>query len=86
LLGDISTWRSELKLVMLATTPSVFNLIPPSDVAPWFCVQWIETAAAKLLDNSLFLRDSFNKNGKTRNFAHPALKEAVIQFYYTGTY
>ncbi|KAI5980850.1 hypothetical protein F5J12DRAFT_931323 [Pisolithus orientalis] len=24
--------------------------------------------------------------GKTRNFTHPALKEAVIQFYYTGTY
>ncbi|KAI6030964.1 hypothetical protein F5J12DRAFT_779972 [Pisolithus orientalis] len=59
LLGDISTWHSELKLVMLATMPSVFNFIPPSDVAPW---------------------------GKTRNFAHPTLKEAVIQFYYTRTY
>ncbi|KAI6157178.1 hypothetical protein BKA82DRAFT_4009607 [Pisolithus tinctorius] len=59
LLGDISTWHLELKSVMLATMPSAFNLIPPSDVAPW---------------------------GKTRNFAHPALKEAVIQFYYTGTY
>ncbi|KAI6142015.1 hypothetical protein BKA82DRAFT_4361475 [Pisolithus tinctorius] len=86
LLGDISTWRSELKSVMLATTPSAFNLIPPSDVAPRVHVQWIETAAAKLLDNSLFLRDGFDENGKTRNFAHPALKEAVIQFYYTGTY
>ncbi|KIN99145.1 hypothetical protein M404DRAFT_155717, partial [Pisolithus tinctorius Marx 270] len=86
LLGDISTWRSELKSVTLATTPSVFNLIPPSDVAPRVHVQWIETAAAKLLDNSLFLRDGFDENGKTRNFAHPALKEAVIQFYYTGTY
>ncbi|KAI5981390.1 hypothetical protein F5J12DRAFT_900839 [Pisolithus orientalis] len=59
LLGDISTWHSELKSVTLATTPSVFNLICPSDVAP---------------------------QGKTRNFAHPALKEAVIQFYYTRTY
>ncbi|KAI6139397.1 hypothetical protein BKA82DRAFT_141250 [Pisolithus tinctorius] len=55
LLGDISTWHSELKSVMLTTMPSVFNLIPPSDVAPQVCVQWIETAAAKLLDNSLFL-------------------------------
>ncbi|KAI5980455.1 hypothetical protein F5J12DRAFT_789238 [Pisolithus orientalis] len=59
--------------------PSAYNLIPSSDVAP-------QTTAAKLLDNSLFLQDGFNKNGKTRNFAHPALKEAVIQFYYTGTY
>ncbi|KAI6006655.1 hypothetical protein F5J12DRAFT_782901 [Pisolithus orientalis] len=86
LLGDISTWCSELKSVTLATTPSAFNLIPPSDVAPWVHVQWIETAAAKLLDNLLLLQDSFNKNGKTRNFARSALKEAVIQFYYTGTY
>ncbi|KAI5996834.1 hypothetical protein F5J12DRAFT_785261 [Pisolithus orientalis] len=62
LLGDISTWHSELKSVTLATTPSTFNLIPPSDVAPWVHVQWIETAAAKLLDNSLFLQDSFNEN------------------------
>ncbi|KAI6002439.1 hypothetical protein F5J12DRAFT_948084 [Pisolithus orientalis] len=59
LLGDISTWSSELKSVTLATMPSTFNLIPPSDVAP---------------------------QGKTRNFAHPTLKEAVIQFYYTRTY
>ncbi|KAI6142500.1 hypothetical protein BKA82DRAFT_149249 [Pisolithus tinctorius] len=86
LLGDISTWCLELKSVMLATTPSAFNLIPPSDVAPWVRVQWIETAATKLLDNLLFLQDGFNENGKTRNFTHPALKEAVIQFYYTGTY
>ncbi|KAI6000141.1 hypothetical protein F5J12DRAFT_784455 [Pisolithus orientalis] len=55
LLGDISTWHSELKSVTLATMPSVFNLIHPSDVAPQICVQWIETAAAKLLDNLLFL-------------------------------
>ncbi|KAI6002335.1 hypothetical protein F5J12DRAFT_784054 [Pisolithus orientalis] len=86
LLGDISTWHSELKSVTLATMPSTFNLIPPSDVAPWVCVQWIETTATKLLDNSLFLQDSFDENGKTRNFTHPALKEAVIQFYYTRTY
>ncbi|KAI6015337.1 hypothetical protein F5J12DRAFT_970389 [Pisolithus orientalis] len=66
--------------------PSVFNLIPPSDVAPWVHVQWIETTAPKLLDNLLFLQDGFDENGKTRNFAHPTLKEAVIQFYYTGTY
>ncbi|KAI6008822.1 hypothetical protein F5J12DRAFT_782254 [Pisolithus orientalis] len=62
LLGDISTWHLESKLVTLATTPSTFNLIPPSDVAPWVHVQWIETAATKLLDNSLFLQDSFNEN------------------------
>ena len=24
--------------------------------------------------------------GKMRNYAHPALKEAVIQFFYTGNY
>ncbi|KAI5984929.1 hypothetical protein F5J12DRAFT_787488 [Pisolithus orientalis] len=55
LLGDISTWCLELKSVMLATMPSMFNLIPPSDVAPRVHVQWIETAATKLLDNLLFL-------------------------------
>ncbi|KAI6148127.1 hypothetical protein BKA82DRAFT_4015170 [Pisolithus tinctorius] len=42
--------------------PSMFNLIPPSDVAPQVCVQWIETAATKLLDNSLFLQDGFDEN------------------------
>ncbi|KAI6019710.1 hypothetical protein F5J12DRAFT_780816 [Pisolithus orientalis] len=42
--------------------PSMFNLIPPSDVAPQVHVQWIETAATKLLDNSLFLQDSFDEN------------------------
>ncbi|KAI6145993.1 hypothetical protein BKA82DRAFT_4016152 [Pisolithus tinctorius] len=49
--GDISTWHLELKSVMLATMPSMFNLIPPSDVAPRVCVQWIETTATKLLDH-----------------------------------
>ncbi|KAI6000183.1 hypothetical protein F5J12DRAFT_894937 [Pisolithus orientalis] len=83
LLGDISTWCSELKSVVLETMPSVFNLIPPSDVAPWVHVQWIETTATKLLFNSLFL---LVYQGKTRNFTHPTFKEAVIQFYYTGTY
>ncbi|KAI6008903.1 hypothetical protein F5J12DRAFT_782311 [Pisolithus orientalis] len=38
LLGDISTWHLELKSVMLATMPSVFNLVPPSDVAPQISV------------------------------------------------
>ncbi|KAI6146298.1 hypothetical protein BKA82DRAFT_4015849 [Pisolithus tinctorius] len=46
--------------------PSTFNLTDH--------VQWLETAATKLLENLLFLCDGFNKN------------EAVIQFYYTSTY
>ncbi|KAI5999845.1 hypothetical protein F5J12DRAFT_784609 [Pisolithus orientalis] len=75
LLGDMSTWHLELKLVTLATTPSTFNLIPPSDVAPWVHVQWIETTATKLLDNSLFLQDGFDKNiglsGKNQEFHSP---------------
>ncbi|KAI5994273.1 hypothetical protein F5J12DRAFT_785835 [Pisolithus orientalis] len=73
----------KLKSVVLETMPSVFNLIPPSDVAPWVHVQWIETTATKLLVNSLFL---LVYQGKTRNFTHSTFKEAVIQFYHTGTY
>ncbi|KAG1898689.1 uncharacterized protein F5891DRAFT_1190463 [Suillus fuscotomentosus] len=36
--------------------------------------------------DSLFLRGGFDANGKTNNFASPALREAVVLFYYTGPY
>ncbi|KAI6035320.1 hypothetical protein F5J12DRAFT_887118 [Pisolithus orientalis] len=80
LLGDISTWHSELKSVMLATMPSAFNLIPPSDVAPQFQQECMFMQFIVCTTNGLVYQ------GKTRNFTHPALKKAVIQFYYTRTY
>ncbi|KAG1859371.1 hypothetical protein DFJ58DRAFT_726394 [Suillus subalutaceus] len=47
---------------------------------------WVEAAAEELLDNGKFLHHGLNDLGKTRNFAHPALHEAIILFMYTGTY
>ncbi|KAG1856597.1 hypothetical protein C8R48DRAFT_775998 [Suillus tomentosus] len=47
---------------------------------------WVEERAAKLLESSFFLRNGVDSLGKTRNVAHPALHEAVISFFYTGSY
>lgn len=66
------------------------------------CAAWIEHAAAELIKGSFFLRFGVDEQvsdlvlitivlmedfqGRTRNFAHPALREAVISFFYTGPY
>ncbi|KAG1899634.1 uncharacterized protein F5891DRAFT_1189443 [Suillus fuscotomentosus] len=47
---------------------------------------WIEHAAAELIKGSFFLRFGVDEQGRTRNFAHPALRETVISFFYTGPY
>ncbi|KAF8425725.1 hypothetical protein L210DRAFT_3653115 [Boletus edulis BED1] len=86
LLGDMSTWRSELKTVAFAVCPVAYNLIPPQEIPPREKVQWVQNSAAQLLADSFFLRGGFNQQGKTNNFAHPALMEVAIRFFYTGSY
>ncbi|KAG0694393.1 hypothetical protein DFH29DRAFT_880743 [Suillus ampliporus] len=80
LYDDLATWRSDLKKIVIAITPSTYGLIPPE------CAAWVEAAATELLDDGKFLRFGLDDLGKTRNFAHPALLEATILFIYTRTY
>ncbi|KAG1898434.1 uncharacterized protein F5891DRAFT_1279433 [Suillus fuscotomentosus] len=47
---------------------------------------WVEVAATELLADGRFLRHGVDELGKTKNFAHPALLQAIILFYYTGSY
>ncbi|KAG9311837.1 hypothetical protein JVU11DRAFT_8086 [Chiua virens] len=86
LLGDMSTWRSELKTTAYAIAPVTYKLIPPQDIAAQEKTQWVQNTASRLLTDSLFLRDGVDELGKTNNFAHPALKELVIKFFYMGSY
>ncbi|KAF8425392.1 hypothetical protein L210DRAFT_3653179 [Boletus edulis BED1] len=85
LLGDMSTWRSELKTVAFAVCPVAYNLIPPQEIPPREKVQWVQNSAAQLLADSFFLRGGFDQQGKTNNFAHPALMEVAIRFFYMGS-
>ncbi|KAF8440990.1 hypothetical protein L210DRAFT_873264 [Boletus edulis BED1] len=86
LLGDMSTWHSELKTVAFAVCPVAYNLIPPQEILPREKVQWVQNSAAQLLADSFFLQGGFDQQGKTNNFAHPALMEVAIRFFYTGSY
>ena len=62
LLADISTWRSELKSIALSIAPTAYSLVPSQTLAPGERSQWVEAEAAKLLDESLFLRNGFDEN------------------------
>lgn len=53
---------------------------------PPFLSAWVENTATDFLDDSMFLRDGVDELGKTKNFAHPGLREATILFLYTGSY
>jgi hypothetical protein len=64
----------------------MYGLTPPQDVPPQARAGWVQDAAKKLLEGSLFLRYGVDELKKTRNFAHPALREAIIRFLYTGSY
>ncbi|KAG1897423.1 uncharacterized protein F5891DRAFT_1191866 [Suillus fuscotomentosus] len=66
--------------------PQSYSLIPPPPIPFQECAEWVEHAAAALLEGSLFLRFGLDEYGKTRNFAHPALRDGVIIFFYTGPY
>ncbi|KAG1846146.1 hypothetical protein C8R48DRAFT_779640 [Suillus tomentosus] len=83
---DLSTWRSDLKKIAISIVPSMYNLIPSAEVPPQARTAWVENAAAELLDQSLFLRNSVDELKKTNNAAHPALQAAAIAFFYTGSY
>lgn len=98
----MSTWCSELKKIAIAHAPVAFNLIPPAATIVQVHAAWVENAASKLLKESMFLRNGIDQNisiffsfnvmltmveqGKTNNFAHPSLKHALIEFFYTGSY
>ncbi|KAG1791772.1 uncharacterized protein HD556DRAFT_1445129 [Suillus plorans] len=86
LYNDLATWRSDLKKSVMSIAPVQYSLIPPPSVPAQLCAEWIEKAAAALLANSLFLCHGVDNMGKTRNFAHPALREGVTAFSYTGLY
>ncbi|KAG1865023.1 hypothetical protein DFJ58DRAFT_838759 [Suillus subalutaceus] len=86
LYDDLSTWRSDLKKTAISIAPLSYSLIPPLSVPAQERAAWIEHAAAGLIKESLFLRFGVDEMGKTRNFAHPALREVAIAFFYTGPY
>lgn len=86
LYNDLTTWRSDLKKTAITLAPTVYTLVPPSNIPFQERTAWVESAATELLKISEFLRDGFDSNGNTRNFANPALREAVIVFFYTGSY
>ncbi|KIM50981.1 hypothetical protein SCLCIDRAFT_37888, partial [Scleroderma citrinum Foug A] len=84
---DMSTWRSEMKKTAIGVASAMYKLEPLElNIEPAQRVAHIQDAAATLVQQSMFLRDSLDENGKTRNFAHPALKAAIIKFFYTGSY
>ncbi|KIK40661.1 hypothetical protein CY34DRAFT_86884, partial [Suillus luteus UH-Slu-Lm8-n1] len=86
LYDDLSTWRSDLKKIVVAITPSVYSIIPPAELSTKERASWVEEAATELLDRSKYLRDGKDELGKTKNFAHPGLREVIIFFIYTGSY
>ncbi|KAG0694735.1 hypothetical protein DFH29DRAFT_1006079 [Suillus ampliporus] len=86
LYNNLATWQSDLKKSAVSLVPQSYSLIPPPSVPIHERAQWIEHAAAALLKGSLFLHPGLDKCGKTRNFAHPTLRDLVIVFFYTGPY
>ncbi|KAG0692725.1 hypothetical protein DFH29DRAFT_882122 [Suillus ampliporus] len=86
LFEDLSTWHSDLKKTTISIMPSMYDLIPPSYIPPQEHATWVQEHAATLLEESLFLRNGVDSLGKTRNVAYPALREATISFFYTGSY
>ncbi|KAG2104653.1 uncharacterized protein F5147DRAFT_807475 [Suillus discolor] len=86
LYDDLATWRSELKKVVISLALSILGLVPPAEVPALERPVWVSHEASRQRKDSLFLRGGFDANGKTNNFASPALREAVVLFYYTGPY
>ncbi|KAG2131049.1 hypothetical protein DEU56DRAFT_914583 [Suillus clintonianus] len=79
LYDDLATWRSDLKKIVVAITPSTYGLVPPADTAIQERAAWVEAAATELLDDGKFLHFGLDNLGKTRNFTHPALLEATVE-------
>ncbi|KAG1730301.1 hypothetical protein EDB19DRAFT_1832049 [Suillus lakei] len=86
LYDDLATWRSNLKKIAISITTSAYGLSPPDDIPVQEHAAWVQAAAVELLDDGRFLRHGLDKFRKTKNFVHPALLEAIILFFYTGSY
>ncbi|KAG1728263.1 uncharacterized protein EDB91DRAFT_1162438 [Suillus paluster] len=86
LYDNLSTWRSDLKKTAISIMPLSYSLLPPPSIPPQQHATWIENTAKDLLEGGLFLRFGKDHNGRTRNFANPALHNATIAFFYTGPY
>lgn len=67
LYNDLTTWRSDLKKTAITLAPTIYTLVPPSNIPFQERTAWVESAATELLKISEFLRDGFDSNGKTRN-------------------
>lgn len=61
LLGDMSTWCSDLKTIAFTVCPVAYNLIHPQEIPPQGRAQWVQNSTAKLLIDSLFLQDGFDE-------------------------
>ncbi|KAG1835971.1 hypothetical protein DFJ58DRAFT_735297 [Suillus subalutaceus] len=87
LYDDLATWRSDLKKIAISSRLFRHTVFPHQLISPVEeRAAWVEAAAAELLDGGRFLRFGLDELGKTRNFAHPALLQAIVLFFYTGTY
>ncbi|KAG2139772.1 hypothetical protein DEU56DRAFT_912036 [Suillus clintonianus] len=88
LYDDLATWCSNLKKKrLLSPSHLLCTVLSPQPPSPFRSAQLgFKNTAMDWLDDSLFLRDGVDKLGKTRNFAHPGLREATILFLYTGSY
>ncbi|KAG2053496.1 hypothetical protein BDR06DRAFT_972284 [Suillus hirtellus] len=86
LYDDLLTWQSDLKKTAISIAPVSYSLIPLLSVPIQECAAWVEHAAAKLIKEAFFLHFGVDNQGRTQNFAHPTLCEAVITFFYTEPY
>ncbi|KAG1843263.1 hypothetical protein DFJ58DRAFT_844371, partial [Suillus subalutaceus] len=86
LYDDLATWHSDLKKIAISITSSAYSLSPLADIPVEERAAWVEAATTELLDGGRFLHFGLDELGKTRNFAHPALLQAIVLFFYTGTY
>ncbi|KAG1796318.1 uncharacterized protein HD556DRAFT_1307060 [Suillus plorans] len=79
LYDDLATWRSDLKKSAASLAPQSYSLIPPPSVSFQERAEWVEHAAAALLEGSLFLRfgldeyyncilDGLTKNGNGKYY------------------
>ncbi|KAG2343826.1 hypothetical protein BDR05DRAFT_999732 [Suillus weaverae] len=83
------TWppgRSDLKKIAISIASSAYSLSPPADIPVEEHAAWVEAAAAELLDGGRFLRFGLDELGKTRNFVHPVLLQAIVLLSYTGAH